>query len=94
LRGIGVGFHARARDVFFSIPPLWSTGPPKQSVPAVLSLGLKQQEHESVHSSPCSADVKNDEAKPRLPITSSLNPGTIIGTNKGSQSNFCHNLEY
>jgi hypothetical protein len=68
-----------ARDIFFpvtSIPVLRPTQPPIQWLLADVSLGLKQQGHETDHSSPCSAEVKNDAAILPLPNTSSvIKPG-------------------
>jgi hypothetical protein len=53
-----------------SRPALGPTQPPIQWVPGVLSPGVKRQGREADHSPQTSAEVKNGEAIPPLPHTS------------------------
>jgi hypothetical protein len=50
-----------------SRPSLWPTQPHIQLVPGVISLGVKRPEYEDDHS-PSSAEVKNGDAIPPLPL--------------------------
>jgi hypothetical protein len=61
-----------AVQVFFlfstaSRPVLGPIRPPIQWVPGNLSLGVKRQGPEAVHSPPSSAEIRNDGAIPPLP---------------------------
>jgi hypothetical protein len=49
-----------------SRPGLGSTQPPIQWLPGALSPGMKRPEHEADHSTPSSAEVKNDGDIPPL----------------------------
>jgi hypothetical protein len=54
-----------------SRPAVGPTQPPIQWLPGTVPLRVKRPRHEYDHSSPFSAEVKNDGAVPQLPHTSS-----------------------
>jgi hypothetical protein len=66
------GFDSQQGRIFLSYTASRQTLGPIQSpirwVPWALSWGVKQPGHEADHSSPSSAEVKNDGAIPPLPI--------------------------
>jgi hypothetical protein len=68
----GVRFSSGLRDCFYSTASrlvMGLTQPPIQWVQRALSPVLKRPGHETDHSPPSSAKVKNDGAIPSLPIS-------------------------
>jgi hypothetical protein len=76
LRARRPGFDSRQRQELFlysteSKPALGPTEPPIQWVPGTISPEVKRPGREADHSPPSSTQVKNGEAIPALPYTSS-----------------------
>jgi hypothetical protein len=73
-----VRFTGEGKIFLFSVPSRSALGPiqpPIQWVLGALQPKVKRQERESDHSLRSSADVKNDEAIPSFPHTSSWRDG-------------------